>query len=217
MVAAAGQHLCRSRHDNQRRFTVGHGNVDAIFIARTQQIGLGQAGLYSALVVGIGGSLGAAAGGAVADWLGREKPWAKLIVPVAGLLLSIACGLAGFLIAWDLAPAIAILALSAFFSQTYMGTGYATVLSLVPPQIRGTIASILLLSFGVLSYGTGTILVGYVGDHLAGSMGRHALGGGMAATLLFSFIGSMCFLRAALILRRQHAGAGDHHHGVISI
>jgi hypothetical protein len=58
------------------------------------------------------------------------------------------------------------------------------------------------LCFGMLSYGTGTILVGNVSDHLADELGLWAVCAGIASTLLPTLAGLICFARAFALIRR---------------
>jgi MFS family permease len=143
--------------------------------------------------VGICGSLGAATGGLLADRIGRNRESRKLLVPSAGLALSAVAGLAGYLLVLPLAPMVVLLSLSSFFASSYAGPGYAAALGFIPPHIRGTIASVLLLCFGVISYGTGTMIVGFVSDLLPASFGVRAVAMGVASALPFSLVGAGLF------------------------
>lgn len=175
------------------------------FLIRVHEMSLRSAGLAAAIAVGVLGALGAACGGAIADRVGRRSEWKKLLVPVAGVGLSVVLGLLAFLVVDRALIAAVMVGLMAYFAQFFMGTGYGMASSLAPLAMRTATVSILLVSFNVISYGLGTLIVGAVSDATQSFAGSRSVGLGMAVATLFSVIGIFHFWRAAMLLRARAA------------
>jgi MFS family permease len=174
-------------------------------LVRAYHVPLSRAGFLSALIVGAGGAAGAALGGLAASAVGTRHEWRKLLVPVIGGVLAVACGLSALLFVDSVPLSLALLALTAFFGQVFSGPGYAAVLGGAPPNMRGSVAALLLLIANVGSYGVGTVAVGFVSDAAAAIAGGRALAWGLASVLGFTFLSAPCFLAAALAMRAEAA------------
>jgi len=173
------------------------------FLIRVHELPLRSAGLAAAIVVGVCGAIGAGFNGALADRIGRRDEWKKLLVPVIGVSVSIVLGLGAFLMVEDATLAVILVGLMAFFAQSFIGVGYGLTSSLAPLAMRTATVSILLVSFNVLSYGMGTLVVGAVSDASHAFAGARSIGVGMAAATCFSVIGMLNFWRAATLLRAR--------------
>jgi MFS family permease len=171
------------------------------FLIRVHDMPLRTAGFAAALIAGICGALGSASGGALADRVGRHSEWKKLIVSVSGAGASVVFGLIGLLVVEDTTTALVMVGAMAYFTQYFMGTGYALASSLAPLAMRTATVSILLVSFNVVSYGMGTMVVGIVSDATQAFAGARSIALGMAAATLFSGVGALLFWRAAMLLR----------------
>ncbi|MBV7495084.1 MFS transporter [Pseudomonas sp. PDM24] len=177
------------------------------FLIRVHGMDIRQAGLAASLAVGLCGAAGAAAGGFIADRLGRIEEWRKLISPVLGTLLSSVLAVLTFVVVSDAVAAVVCLALVAFFSQFFIGTGYGVTTTLCPPALRGTTLSILLMAFNFGSFGLGTLLLGMLSDHLKPWAGNTAIAYGMLGSVLFSILGSGFIARAMWHMRRANQQA----------
>ncbi|HEX2492680.1 MAG TPA: hypothetical protein VHK24_02820, partial [Steroidobacter sp.] len=173
------------------------------FLIRVHELPLRSAGLAAAFAVGVCGALGAGFNGAIADRIGRRNEWKKLLVPVIGVSMSIVLGLSAFLLVEGATLAVAMMGLMAFVGQSFIGVGYGLASSLAPLAMRAATISILLVSFNVLSYGLGTLVVGAVSDASHAVAGSRSIGVGMASALFFSLIGMLSFWRAATLLRAR--------------
>ncbi|MCK9541449.1 MAG: MFS transporter [Novosphingobium sp.] len=172
------------------------------------------AGLQSGLIVGIGGALGAAAGGVIADRIGRGSLARKLVVPMVGVTASTVAGLAALLGGGGAAIAGVLLGMSAFFCQFYIGTCYGLAATLAGSNRRGVTLSVLLVSFNLISYSLGSGLVGKVSDMLAPVHGTDSLRLAYAAAFAFCLVALFHFQRAhADLSRREGTGerAESHH------
>ncbi|VXD04329.1 Sugar phosphate permease [Pseudomonas sp. 9AZ] len=175
------------------------------FLIRVHGMSIQQAGLAASIALGLCGGIGAAGSGFIADYLGRNEEWRKLLCPVFGTILSIVLATLTFLIMPGTTTTVVLISLLACFAQFYMGTCYSVVASLCPPAMRGTTLSILLVAFNFGSYGLGVLLLGIINDHLTPWAGNLAIAYGMFASTLFSVIGLGFILRAMWHIRASQA------------
>jgi predicted MFS family arabinose efflux permease len=168
------------------------------FFARVHGMSLRQAGLMSAIVVGLCGAVGAAVGGMIADRVGKRGMHHRVEVAIAGTLIAGgSAAVALFTASAELA--LVLFAVSAFFSQFFSGPGYGLVSTLSLPAMRSTTLSVLLLIINIVSVGLGSQLVGGVSDLTRPWLGNHSIAVGIAATLVCSLWGI-----AHLLIARNH-------------
>lgn len=147
------------------------------FLVRSHGLKLNQIGLFLSLLH-VGGLIGAAGGGILADRLAqRDKRWWCWLVAI-GLgctALSIIVFTTASSTFWTLV-AFGLYSLAVSF---WFGPSYGTVQSLVRPHMRSTITAMLYMGGNILGYGLGTQSVGLLSDafgHQAGTEGlRYAL------------------------------------------
>lgn len=173
-------------------------------LRRSFELSATDAGWQSGLIVGIGGASGAALGGILADRIGKDSNASKLLVPLAGLVLSAASGLAALL--WASEPRLAglLLGAAAFFCQFYIGTGYGLTATLAGPTRRATSLAVLLLLFNLISYSLGSGLIGKFSDLLAPTFGEQSLRIAYAAGFGFCLLALIHFWRARVDLSRRN-------------
>jgi MFS family permease len=172
------------------------------FLVRIYGLGTHQAGLYSAVVVGACGACGAAGAGWLADRLAARGEWRRLNVALVGIVLSVICGFLAFLVASGLGLVLALLGLTAFFGQFYIGICNSVIATHAPDADRAGTISVLAIGYNLTAYGLGPTLVGFISDMLAPLVGTRSIGWGLATTLLFSLIGAGHFARARNALQR---------------
>jgi hypothetical protein len=173
------------------------------FLIRRHGFAVHDAGLAAAVVVGLCGAVGAAAGGAVSDRLARAAESRRLLLPIVGPLLSAACGVVGLIAVESGVAALVLLGAMAFFGQFYIGAGYGTIASLTAPRMRGAAMAVILLLFNFVSVSIGAGLVGAVSDLLQPTQGTHAIGSAIAASSVFSLLAAFCFWRAMRLIARD--------------
>ena len=166
-----------------------------------------EAGLQSGLIVGIGGALGAASGGILADRLGRWRVADRLLVPIAGTTLSLLIGVTALLGNWSPGLTTALLGIAVFFGQFYIGPGYALGATLAGPGRRAVTLSIFLLSFNMISYSVGAAIVGKLSDLLTGRFGTDALRHAYLLSFFLFVPATAHFWRAYHHLARAERGA----------
>lgn len=172
-------------------------------LIRVHGMDVKQAGLASAIAVGLCGAGGAAVGGLIADRLGRQQEWRRLIAPILGTLLCAAFGVFAFIAAKDALTCAILVGLVAFFAQFFIGTGYSVITTLCPAAIRGATLSILLMALNFGSFGLGTFLLGLLSDALRGWAGNDAIAFSMLSSVLFSAVGVLFIMRSMKHMRDE--------------
>jgi MFS family permease len=172
-------------------------------LRRSFDFGAAEAGLYAGMIAGLAGALGAAAGGIIADAIGKDSLARKLWVPVIGVTLSVVTGLVALLAGNQVWLIIVLMASSTFFGQFYIGTCYAIAATLAGPARQGVTLSIMLVMFNLISYSLGSGLVGKISDLLTSHFGDQALRYAYASGYAFSVIAVVHFFLAQGYLRRR--------------
>lgn len=168
------------------------------FLSRAHALPMTDIAWWSALMIGVGGGIGALAGGHLIDLLVRRDlrwyAWAPgtaflLFIPAALLFLSMTGG------PQVLASGILMLMLVSFF----IAPVNALAQSMVPSQLRGLTAAVLLILPTIFGAGLGPLFTGIVSDALAArgvaadaalrQAMIAALGGSLAALFFFAALG----------------------------
>ena len=144
------------------------------FLVRSHGMPLAQIGVYLGLLYGIGGALGFAGGGYIADKLGRDdKKWSLWGVAIATM------------IAWTFVFPVMLLdnitlVLSLFFlpivfSNFYLATTFAQVQGMVGLRMRAVASAFILLILNIIGLGFGPQVTGLLSDWLAADMGNESM------------------------------------------
>lgn len=165
-------------------------------------------GLALGLMAGLGGAIGAFAGGVVADKFGGRDYRAYVSVPAIASLAVIPI----FIVA-ILSPsatfALAMLFFGSVIGTLWYGPVYATAQTIVPPHMRATAAAILLFIINLIGLGLGPLFVGALSDVFAISFG---LGEGegvrwaLLASALAGLIATALFWGARRSIREEMEG-----------
>ncbi len=156
--------------------TVGYGAVAWIptYLIRIHGMSSIDVGLTLALIIGIGGGLGTAIGGIVADRLGKRDVrwniWIIIITSLTTMPFSIAAYLNASVF-WSLVlitPPVCVGAL-------YFGPHLAMLHTLVKPEMRALSSAITLFINNIIGLGLGPLSIGMLSDYLTPRYGAHAL------------------------------------------
>lgn len=159
--------------------------------ALAAQFGLqsgGFLGLALGLMAGVGGAIGAYAGGVIADKYGGRDYRAYVSVPAIASIAVIPIYVVAIM-----SPS-ATFALGALFFGSILGTlwygpVYATAQTIVPPHMRATSSAILLFIINLIGLGLGPLFVGVLSDGFAIGMGMGEAEGVRYALLVSAFAG----------------------------
>lgn len=165
------------------------------FLARSHALAMAEIAWWSALMIGVGGGIGALAGGNLLDVLVRRDmrwyAWAPgiafaLFIPFAVLLLTVSGQPA------VLASGLVTLMLVSF----YIAPVNALAQSMVPSRLRGLTAAVLLIFPTIFGAGLGPLATGVVSDWLGarGVVEEAALRYALIASLIGSVVAVICFV-----------------------
>lgn len=171
----------------------------------------GQAGVVFGVIVGVAGTLGVMAGGALADWL-RRRRYDDAEVRVAWLA---AAGWLPFGVLYPLMPsgflAAIVLAPTVFFMSAPFGVAPAAIQRMMPNAMRGQATALYLFVINLIGLGLGPTAVALVTDRVfraPGAVHLSLLLVGLAA----NFVG-MVLLWFALRPYRQSLEYLEHWNG----
>ncbi len=169
------------------------------FFARVHGMSPVDIGVWMALIVGGGGSVGAALGGVVADRLGRrEAGWymrLAAIVTLLGLPLAF-----GFLLADSRGLSLAFFFPFYLLSNMYVPAMHAINQNLAHLRMRATAAAILLFLVNIVGGGAGPFLVGLLNDLYEGSYGAEAIRYSLLTIASTGILGAFFFYLSSRVL-----------------
>lgn len=178
------------------------------FLRRVHGMGSAEIGVWLGLIIGIGGALGAYAGGRLADRAGRDDPrgYAYLCGAVCGL--GVPLGL-GFLFAGERGLSLLLFVPFYMLGAMYVGPMLSLCQGLVPLQMRATASAVLLFVLNLVGLGIGPTAVGACNDLLAPAFGEQAIRYSLAAVTLAGLLAMLLFAVAARTLRADLARAAE--------
>jgi len=130
----------------------------------------GLLGLALGLSSGLFGAMGTIIGGPLTDALMRRDRAAYLTVLALSRIVGIPLALAAVIVP-DPAVALGLIAIGAFFSALGTGGLYASVQSLVPPELRATASAVFSLVVNATALTLGPLCAGLLSDTLAVRLG----------------------------------------------
>lgn len=169
--------------------TYGALSWNAVFMIRVHGLNVAQAGIVLALVIGVGGALGAFFSGRLADRLGRQD--ARWRIAIAGLAVIIAKPFVLCFLFLESTPlALASFAVSASLATVFWAPSLAYIHGRLPSELRPMATAITLFAFNIVGMGLGPTVVGALSDQMAAAHGPRSIG------LALSFI-QVCGIWAA--------------------
>jgi MFS family permease len=145
----------------------GIGQFSAAYFVREFGLSLQTVGLVFGMIGGVSAGVGTILGGVLTDLAGRRDPRGYALVPAVGLIIASPLYMAGYLQA-DWRWAAALLLLPGLFHYTFLGPSFAITHGIVRPRMRATASALLTLAMTIVGLGLGPLLVGALGDVLAG-------------------------------------------------
>jgi MFS family permease len=178
---------------------VGYGMVLWLpsFFFRSHGLAPTEVGLILALMTGVVGGLGTYAAGKLADVLARrDERWRAWIVAIGKAALV--PFLVAFFLLDDLAPALVVYLVPAFFGGFYLAPSAALVQNLVGLRMRALASAIMLFLLNIIGMGIGPQGVGILSDLFAPRFGDESL---RYALLIFSLVNLWCAAHYLLAAR----------------
>ena len=157
--------------------TVGYGVLAWLpsFLVRAHGLDIAKAGLFLAVVLGVGGAVGTWIGGVMSDRLRardiRWSLWFVALVFLAAKPLSI-----GSYLIDNTSFALALLVLPGMAGAIFLGPSVATLHNRVPAALRPVASAVFLFFVNLVGLGLGPLLVGVISEHFFSSGGTHSIG-----------------------------------------
>jgi MFS family permease len=156
--------------------TVGYGAIAWIpsFLVRSHGMNIAQAGLYLAIVIGIGGAIATWLGGRLSDFLrGRDARWSLWLV---ALVFVVARPFAmAFYWVGDTTLALALFILPAAAGAVHMGPSLALLHERVDARMRPLASALFLMILTLIGLGLGPLAVGAMSDLVFARYGEDSL------------------------------------------
>ncbi len=169
------------------------------FFGRVHAMSPVDIGVWMALVVGLGGSAGAYAGGAAVDRLGERDPGWYMRLPAIVTLAGLPLGFA-FLLADSSRLSLAFFFPFYVLSNVYVPAMHTINQNLARLRMRATAAAILLFIVNIVGAGAGPSLVGFLNDLYAARYGVEAIRYSLLTVAATGVLGAFCFFLSSRAL-----------------
>jgi len=144
------------------------------FLVRSHGLPVGDIGLYLGLIYGIGGSVGFAGGGYIADKVGRKSKKRSLYaVCIAGMFAWLITF--PVMLMDNIKWALILYIVPAIFSNFYLATSFAQVQGMVELRMRAVASAFILLIINIVGLAMGPQITGILSDLLSASFGDDSL------------------------------------------
>lgn len=164
------------------------------YLVRTHGMGLPTVGVYLATVVGIGGAIGAFAGGRLSDRLRRKDIRLSLwIVGIAYIVTKPLVML--FYLSSNTAIALSAFVLPAMVGTLYLGPSISVLHNRTAPPLRPAVSAIFLMTINLIGLGIGPLTVGMMSEWLFAATSS-SLGYSLAALHIIGLWGGIHFIIA---------------------
>ncbi len=144
------------------------------FLVRSHGMSLSEIGIYLGFVLGIGGGLGFAGGGYIADRVSRRSKKHSLWVVSAATMFAWFFAFPIYTLD-DRYTVLALAVVPAIFTNFYLATTIAQTQSLVQLRMRAVASALLLFILNIIGLGLGPQVTGILSDLLAGQFGDESM------------------------------------------
>lgn len=159
-------------------------------------------------IIGIGGALGAFAGGYLSDRLSLRDPRWALWVPGAATVIVVPFAAAAIL-SRDFTTSLLLYVLPLALGYMYLGPTLATTHALVAPRMRALASAVLFFIINLIGLGFGPTVTGMISDALSPRYGVDALRYAIVATFCVNAWSALHYYLASRHLRHELALAGN--------
>ncbi len=161
-----------------------------IAMERLYGLEISEAGTTLAFAQALPTFCGVLASGFLADYLGKRNLAWHLRIPAVASALAVPFGLA-FLAAEDLRTALPFCAAMSFLGTMWLGTGNAALTAVIPPSVRATAYSVLILFVSLVGLGIGPAFVGVLSSYFAHEHGSESMRYALMATACVQWLGAL--------------------------
>lgn len=175
------------------------------FFVRSFGVTLLEASLLFGAIILVGGMVGIAIGGWLADWLGKKKRSMYAIIPAVAFALILPFYIGG-VTAPNAYAAIALFIVPVGLGLVWLGPTLSAFQHLARPEMRATAASVFLLINNLLGIGGGVYVLGALSDVFAERFAEESLRYSILAGAGFYVAAGLLFLLASRWLDRDWEG-----------
>jgi predicted MFS family arabinose efflux permease len=165
-------------------------------------------GLWMALIVGLGGSMGTYAGGRLADRFGQRDPAWYMRLPAIVNLVALPFAFV-FLLADSSGRSLAFFFPFYLLSNFYVPSMHTINQNLAKLRMRATAAAIMLFIVNIVGAGAGPLLVGVLNDAFDPRFGDVAIRYSLLSISATGVLGSLFFYLSSRTLRDDLARARE--------
>ncbi|MDP3669071.1 MAG: MFS transporter [Telluria sp.] len=178
-----------------------------MYLSRVFGMSLSQAAFTFGSIIGVGGFIGIALGGIMADWLSpRDQRWYAW-VPGGATLIAVPVAAFAFL-QNDALLATGAIFFFAVLTLCWNGPTFSTIHRMVEPRMRATSSAIMMMTMTLIGHGMGPPVIGFLSDFFAsraftGGLYKGLCMGGAAAPALGSALADACLRASAAGIRNS--------------
>ncbi len=144
------------------------------FFGRVHAMSPVEIGIWLAVIVGLGGSLGTYLGGTLADRFGQRDASRYMTIPAGATLLSLPLA-AGFLLSNSSQVSMVCFFFFYILANIYVPSLHTINQNLAKLRMRATAAAIILFIVNLVGAGAGPFVVGFLNDQFAVTYGQEAI------------------------------------------
>lgn len=174
------------------------------FFMRSFGMSLAQVGVVWGFASGLAGLVGTFAGGWFVDRLGKKSPRAILLVPAAGMIITIPFHI-GAVLAGSWVVALSLLLVPICLSTLWVAPNMVLNQGLAPLAMRATVVAISTFLINIIGLGMGPVLLGYVSDLFTASYGSSEIGLRYALVAMSPvyLVSAACFVAGSFYVARD--------------
>ncbi|MBW2275237.1 MAG: MFS transporter [Deltaproteobacteria bacterium] len=172
------------------------------FLLRVHEMQAIEISLWLGLATGLGGIVGAAAGGLITDRFAARDQRAAMFLASTVAALGVPFAV-GFALLGDRTLALLCFVPYNLLQAMYVGPMFSTVQSLVRPDMRATTSAIMLFLLNIAGAVVGPMVVGSLSDSLSASHGQEAIRYALALVGIFGGFGALFFALATRTVREE--------------
>ncbi|HVY84338.1 MAG TPA: MFS transporter [Caulobacterales bacterium] len=172
------------------------------FIVRSFHYTLLDASKFYATILLVGGVIGVAFGGVLADWLGKRSRAFYAAIPAVAFCITAPLFVGG-LLSYSPATAFLFFLPPTAFALAWLGPVITAVQHLGPANMRSTASALFLFINNLLGLGLGTLVIGAISQALTAQFGDDALRYSMIVGAGFYLLAAVFFALAARFLKRD--------------
>lgn len=171
------------------------------FLVRSHGFSLAQAGIYLALIIGIGGGVGTWLGGHYSDRLGaRDVRWSLWFIAIAYIATKPL--VVGFFLVENPIAAMLLFVLPAATGAIFVGPSISVLHDRTSPALRPVASAIFIFLTSFIGLGLAPVIVGFLSQYVFHAEGEDSLRWALIVLQALGVWGGLHFIQAGRLLGR---------------